>query len=171
MIASGGYDESSGKLLNALATPKLNQDGWIKFDTSFELAGHCMSQLDSIYLVLTGGYHISASGLYSQSTYFYSWYNSNGNLMTTGPDLMMGRAQHGCAFITGKDGVPTAIVAGGLVETNARTTSVEIFNRGLNKWESGPALPQPMSGFKVPIFKTLNLSITFIKANVILLKK
>ena len=153
MIASGGFAESTSTFLNSFATPSQNQNGWVTLQGSIEFAGHCMSQLDSMYLVLTGGYRISSSGFFSQGTYFYNWYNFNGSSVTAGPDLILNRAEHGCSFVTGKDGNPTAIVAGGLVASGVQTNTVEFYNRATKKWESGPALPKPMSGFQVRFLK------------------
>jgi hypothetical protein len=60
------------------------------------------------------------------------------------------RAEHGCSFISGKDGKPTAIVVGGYVNAAfTRLDSVEIYNRALDKWESGPTLPDKLSAFQV----------------------
>ena len=157
MVASGGFFATgvAGSVLNTIATPNNDQTGWITFKQGIALAGHCMSQIDSMTLVLTGGY-LSSNGPFSQRTYFFSWYNKK---LTQGPDLTASRAEHGCSFITGMDGNPTAIVAGGRVSSNTFTSTVEIFNRALNKWESGPALPKPMSLFKVLIFYRMRIKI------------
>ena len=145
MVASGGI-VGSGVLATLAATDKT---GWTNMPPYVSLAAHCMSQIDSMTLVITGGVIQVNHGQTLRHTHFYSWFSQQ---WTSGPDLTTSRAEHGCSFITGMDGNPTAIVAGGQVSSNTSTSTVEIFNRALNKWESGPALPQTMSLFKVLIF-------------------
>ena len=149
MFAYGGYNQSNDSYLDTLAMTKQNNIGWILSPGSFKLAGHCVSQIDSMYLVLSGGYEFPGTGNLSQKTYVYSWYNLDAKTMTNGPNLIKKRAEHGCSFITGTDGSPTAIVAGGLVAPKTETNSVEIYSRELNKWQWGPNLPRRMTGFKV----------------------
>ena len=103
---------TGGAVLGTFAALDESQPGWSTFPTSIALAGHCMSQIDSMTLVLTGGYLSTGTGPYRQRTYFFSWFSQQ---LTTGPNLITSRAEHGCSFITGMDGNPTAIVAGGQV--------------------------------------------------------
>ena len=157
VFASGGIDPSNGSYVNDIGMTKFNSDAWnLDRKGSFKLVGHCVSQIDSMYLVVSGGYEFP--GVFSKKTYFYSWYNFNAKTMRNGPNLIKNRTEHGCSFITGKDGSPTAIVAGGLVAPNTETNSVEIYNRELNKWQWGPNLPHRMTGFKV-IFLRFRMAI------------
>lgn len=126
---------------------------------SYQLSRHCVSQSDSLTIVLTGGLG-SGSGA-SQKTYFYPWFNYNAASMVPGPDMISKRYDHGCSFITGKDGNPTAIVAGGKDSTGMIMKTVEIFNRALNKWESGPDLPAAVYGFTVSSSSFLTFVVYF----------
>jgi hypothetical protein len=111
------------------------------------LAWHCTSQMDSLTLAVTGGYATKNVKDCSQKSYFYHLATKT---WTDGPLMIAQRAEHGCSFISGKDGKPTAIVVGGYVNAAlTRLDSVEIYNRALDKWESGPALPDKLSAFQV----------------------
>ena len=117
------------------------------------LAWHCMAQMDSVTIVVTGGY-VDSFLTYTKKSNFYNLATNTWSDLA--PDLLIPRAEHGCSFIVGEDGKPTAIVAGG--ETDPSTTTgireqntVEIYNRGLNIWESGPVMPNRLNGLMVII--------------------
>jgi hypothetical protein len=77
---------------------------------SVPLAFHCMAPMDSLTVVVTGGYTTKPLKDVSRKTYFY---NIVSKKWTEGPAMIGTRAEHGCSFITGKDGQPTTIVVGG----------------------------------------------------------
>ena len=124
---------------------KINSDEWVINGTQIELGMHCMAQMDATTLLISGGYGRAPYLDCRQSTYFYSQ-----SKLTQGPDMITRRAEHGCSFINDRDGNPTAIVAGGhCLATNGLWNAVEIYNRTLNIWESGPLLPVAMHMIQV----------------------
>lgn len=146
MMASGGNDlfRTEGTSSKNVAVKSSTMSNWIYKESPFELSLHCMSQMDSTTVVVTGGYKTNPFKDASKSTYFYNLFSEK---WTSGPDLVFETAEHGCSFISGKDGKPTAIVAGGI--NTAKLNAVQIYNRALDKWESGPPLPQALNGFQV----------------------
>ena len=111
------------------------------------LGSHCMAQMDSLTLAITGGYTTAGYSDCTRKSYFL---NLASKIWTEGPAMIAARGEHGCSFIAGRDGKPTAIVAGGHVQPSpSRMDSVEIYNRALNKWESGTSLPQKINAFQV----------------------
>ena len=110
------------------------------------LSWHCMSQMDSLTVVVTGGYTTSTStvAVGNPKSYFYNLFTK---VWSNGPNLLTNRGDHGCSFIAGRDGKPTAIIAGGYF--NGRMKSVEIYDRVLNAWQSGPDLPLYLNAFQV----------------------
>ena len=166
MVVSGGTTTSNG-FSNAMQFRFSNYWGTLNSgapnpspNTSLKtpLAKHCMAQMDSVSIVVTGGIGTGTgtgtAQVFSQKSNFY-------NLTTNtwsdfAPNLLTPRGEHGCSFIAGEDGKPTAIIAGG--KTNVvfsllqRLKTVEIYNRALNIWESGPTMLQHISNFMVSIF-------------------
>jgi len=126
------------------------ESAWYKLN-QFEigLSWHCMSQMDSITLVVTGGYQQNPFSTCSQNSYFYDLIFGR---WSEGPMLKEVRAEHGCSFIGGRDGKPTAIIVGGYGSLKStRLQTVEIYNRILKKWESGPSLPRNFFYLQVSI--------------------
>lgn len=104
-----------------------------------------MSQMDSLTVAVTGGFKTNPLGTLSQNSYFYNILNG---VWTDGPLLKEMRAQHGCSLISGKDGKPTTIIAGGS-DGKKKFKSVEIYNRNLNIWEKVQDLPTDMASMQV----------------------
>ena len=152
-----GGDSKTGNL----RFKKKQSDPWeLPSQTSFNLKYHCMSQMDSLTLVITGGMSGTA---FSKQTYFYNlktqkWDHENVPPLKT-PQLLSERIYHGCSFITDLDGQPTAIIAGGSKSVDSTTSStsfdsVEVYNRALGTWESGPKLKEKMHAFQVKYYLT-----------------
>ena len=161
MFVSGGDTLSAG-FTDAMLFRSSNFTWETLTPLKTKLAWHCMSQMDSVTIVVTGGYTDAQFGTYSKKSYFFniitkSWASS-------APDLKIPRTEHGCSFITGQDGQPTAIIVGGHTTGLIRQETVEIYNRTLNIWESGTPFPKKFSNMVVTHFtsrlytRILNLS-------------
>jgi len=137
---------------------KASSNGWVSDNTGVVLGMHCISQMDATTIFISGGYGRAPFQDCRRSTYFFSQ-----STLTPGPDMISQRAEHGCSFINDQDGIPTAIVVGGYCNTaGIRTKGVEIFNRKLNIWESGPSLPIAMNTYQVKRkLKTLKFRVCF----------
>ena len=112
------------------------------------LAWHCMSQMDSLTLVVTGGCKSGAFTNCGLNSYFY---NLVTKLWTDGPPIKEMRTSHGCSFITGGDGKPTAIIVGGMNDRKSKLKTVEIYNRTLDRWESLREVPEFMASMQVKL--------------------
>ena len=139
-IVSGG-----GVWTDVFSIKQKESDAWVSITAPFRLVSHCMSQMDSLTLVITGGKSLKL--VVGKSTYFYDLLNGQFRSQSEA-DLLTARANHGCSFITGPDGSPTAIIAGGEGARGA-LNSVEIYDRATGGWELGPNLPFVMKGFQV----------------------
>jgi len=158
MVALGGNQvflpsirEDPSKIFTMQITKSDLQSQWSKLaDFEIGLSWHCMSQMDSVTIVVTGGYQKNPYSTCSQNSYFYDLIFEK---WSVGPKLKEMRAEHACTFIAGRDGKPTAIIAGGYVFPKpSRLQTVEIYNRISNQWESGPNLPGIFSYLQVLLF-------------------
>jgi hypothetical protein len=148
-IAFGGSGIESGTrgFVNTVESTVTGKNWRNETPMTDPLAWHCASPMDSLTVVVTGGYLTSmpSNANYNKKSYFYNLVTKT---WTPGPQLNILRAEHSCSFIKGKDGKPTAIIGGG-VSLAVRQNTVEIYNRDLNKWEAGPPMTKSVNAFQV----------------------
>ena len=105
------------------------------------ISDHCLARINSTVIALIGG----DTGTYSAKTYFFDERSQD---WTSGPNMIEARYLHGCSVIT-NNGKQYLTVAGGY--NNGKLDSLEFLEIGAETaaWVKGPALPEPISDFRM----------------------
>ena len=128
----GGISSGSSGSVALLTSETINIDGVVSYGPGMPTGvwKHAMTTLDDAVSIFSGGWYPIAY-TYSSRTWYY---NHDTEAFTSGPDLLVGRSNHGSATSVDKvTKVKIAVVTGGY--KNGNLDSTELLING--QWETG----------------------------------
>ncbi len=126
---------------------KLNQVAELGPEMPMPLSHHCLVKVDEMLAIVTGGF--TSNKVVSNSSFFFNIAGSNPLSWTLAPSLTLPRHSHSCGVLTGANGGPIVIVAGGDTDTDDVSTeflAMSTSTYGDSAWEPGPNIPLKLEG-------------------------